>query len=173
MTATDKTADAFTPPDSEATEVGRSRFTAGLDVPESPEPRTFASVVTVRGLQVAYDRSGATVTPLGAHGIEDASRPIHPRSTSRVLGRIDEQLVDAAWRDNARLRKERDEARTDYGVERGERLAAHALLSQVRIERDAALKRVAELELTVKALGEVIAHAAGHERAASSEEGGE
>lgn len=158
--------DAFTPPDAEALETGR-RF--------PPPPGLFGTVATVHGLLVAYDRAGAVVTPLAARGPAwRASRPSYPGSTSRVLGEIDAavlgaELYDAAWRDNARLRRERDAARADCVLERTRRQDAQVRLATAEMQRDAAQAeldaardRIAELVLTLRALGEA-SDPAGHD----------
>lgn len=83
----------------------------------------------------------------------DYGRP--PTRTGEVLLEIDQQIAGSLAARNQALR---------------------AQLRTVAAERDAARKRVAELELTVKALGEVIAHAAGHDKASdttSDADGGE
>lgn len=159
-----------------------------FDAIDPPSPRTvaaFASAETVRGLLVAYDRTGAIVTPLAARGpVQRASRPSYPGSTSRVLGQIDAavvgaELYDAAWRDNARLRRERDQARADCVLERTRRQDAQVRLATAETQRDAALAeldaardRIAQLVLTLRALGEET-DPAGHESAEHDEEGSE
>ena len=174
--------------------VGRSRFTARLDAlcgpdldapgpQRHPNHRTvaFATVRPVRGLLVAYDRTGAIVTPLAARLL---GRGTYSRlSERRAVVEVDEALYEAAWNDNTRLRLELDRALGDLVRERTyrqtvemQRDRAVAERDALRSELDAARKRVGELELTVKALGKLVQHAAGHDKtgtAASGTEGGE
>jgi hypothetical protein len=177
---------------------GHSRFTEGLDAlaaPDhaAPEPERhpnyrpllaapFSRVETARGLLLARNRDGALVTPLVAKDpAAPSERPTYSRtSTGRVLAEIDATTVEAAWADNTRLREERDEALSDAGRELGVRLATQAQLTQAEISRAAeatrriaAEARVEQLELTVRALGLLILHAAKHGQPDAGSEGGE
>lgn len=75
--------------------------------------------------------------------------PDYSRRASRALGRIDDAIEDNLREANQRLRRDL-RAEIDY-----RRTVEH--------ERDAALARVAELTLTLQALGRVVVHAAGHD----------
>jgi hypothetical protein len=164
---------AHTPPDAEAMAVGHSRFTQGLDEPEPPG--SFYRVERLRGLLLARNRDGALVTPLAARGpVERHSRPSYPGSTSRVLAGIDDAVsADAAWADNKRLRRERDEARAEAVREESLRQDAQARLVTAEARADAAEAelekargRIAELVLTLRAVGGAIHHAERHAKAA-------
>lgn len=83
--------------------------------------------------------------------------PAYTGTTGRVLADIDAAISESLQRRNQFLRGQLRDVTADLARERSQRQDAQAQLA-------AAEERIAELELTVKSLGEVIAHAAGHDK---------
>lgn len=111
----------------------------------------------------------------------DYGRP--PTATGALLLAIDQQIAGSIAARNQELRRELVDAQARAIRERTRRQDALVRLATVQAQRDAlrseldaARKRVGELELTVKALGKLVQHAAEHDKAgaaASGTEGGE
>lgn len=164
--ATDRPADAH--PDA-----GRWEAPSAVADDDAAGHHEFVGLVAT--LQGAYVPEAAQA-PLAA--------PVPPppgysrTSTGRVLADVDGALFESVWQDNTRLRRERDAALADAATERSARRDAQARLAQAETERGTLLagfagacERITELELTVKALGGLVAHAAGHDADHSDMEG--
>lgn len=152
------------------------------------EPALRRGGLVVFGSILTADQQRPTPDPDPA-----VREPVEPSSysnttTGRVLASIDDAIGGTLQQRNQILRGQIRDVTAQLAGERAQRQRADASLGAVRGERDAAFARVAELELTVGALGSkldgadkalritgaAIRHAIGHdESAATEQEGGE
>jgi hypothetical protein len=141
----------------------------GDEAPANPHPDTGLRFPRTTPSGPSTDTQCAVAEELAAARHADWSTPTPDYSrTGSVLAGIDKAIDDSLAASNQALRVRLRHAEAEWAHERSQRQD-----TQVRLV--AAQARIAELELTVRALGGLVAHAAGHDTSGAEQgtEGGE